>query len=123
LAHATPWAEAGHEVAWAQFRLPWEGQKAAPRLVLPVELQEDAKTLRVVGAHHAVDFDKQRGVIRSFTYHGRDLLAAGPRLSCWRAPIDNGRKEIEGKWRRAGLDRLTHRIDDVQVERSGEGEV
>ena len=123
LAHATQWAEAGHEVAWAQFRLPWEGQKAAPRLVLPVELQEDAKTLRVVGAHHAVDFDKQRGVIRSFTYHGRELLAAGPRLNFWRAPIDNDRKEIEGKWRRAGLDRLTHRIDDVQVERSGEGEV
>lgn len=124
LAYATPWAEQGHEVAWAQFPLAWSAPKsAAARVYLPLRVEETAKTLDIVGQDVSVRFDKQRGVIGAFAYHGRELLVAGPKLNFWRAPIDNDRKALEAKWRKAGLDRLTHRIEDLHAERLSEGEV
>ena len=40
------------------------------------------------------------------------LLTAGPRLNLWRAPTDND-VQAARQWRKAGLDRLLHRIDRV----------
>ncbi|HTJ37966.1 MAG TPA: glycoside hydrolase family 2 TIM barrel-domain containing protein [Dactylosporangium sp.] len=45
---------------------------------------------------------------------GLDLL--GPVLDVWRAPIDNDRvgpDPVERRWRAAGLDRMTHRLIDL----------
>jgi beta-galactosidase len=43
----------------------------------------------------------------------------GPRLDVWRAPIDNDRgfagDPVEPAWRRIGLDRMQHRVDDVRI--------
>jgi beta-galactosidase len=38
----------------------------------------------------------------------------GPRLELWRAPTDNDRRAGEWLWRERGLDRLEHRVRDVQ---------
>jgi beta-galactosidase len=48
-----------------------------------------------------------------------DIEVAGPQLDLWRAPIDNDRgghraAPLDTVWRAAGLDRLTHRVIDVQ---------
>jgi beta-galactosidase len=57
--------------------------------------------------------------------HGRlvrlgDLEVEGPRLDLWRAPTDNDRghhgEAVEPVWRRLGLHRLEHRVDQVAVE-------
>ncbi|HJU01792.1 MAG TPA: glycoside hydrolase family 2 TIM barrel-domain containing protein [Actinomycetes bacterium] len=50
-----------------------------------------------------------------------DLRLEGPRLDLWRAPTDNdegyhGDESWAPVWRRVGLDRVQHRIDDVAVE-------
>jgi beta-galactosidase len=49
-----------------------------------------------------------------------DVAVEGPRLDLWRAPTDNDRghhgEALEPVWRRVGLDRLRHRIDEVGVE-------
>jgi beta-galactosidase len=49
-----------------------------------------------------------------------DVAVEGPRLDLWRAPTDNDRghhgEALEPVWRRVGLDRLRHRIDEVAVE-------
>jgi beta-galactosidase len=49
-----------------------------------------------------------------------DLAVAGPRLDLWRAPTDNDRghhgEALEPLWRRVGLHRLRHRVDEVAVE-------
>ena len=50
-----------------------------------------------------------------------DLEVEGPRLDLWRAPTDNdegyhGDESLAPVWRRIGLHRLQHRVDDVVVE-------
>jgi beta-galactosidase len=48
-----------------------------------------------------------------------DLPVDGPLLDLWRAPTDNDRghhgEAVEPLWRRVGLDRLQHRVDEVAV--------
>jgi beta-galactosidase len=50
-----------------------------------------------------------------------DLAVTGPRVDLWRAPTDNdegyhGDQRWAPIWRRVGLHRLQHRVDDVVVE-------
>jgi len=50
-----------------------------------------------------------------------DLEVEGPRLDLWRAPTDNdegyhGDESLAPVWRRIGLHRLQHRVDEVAVE-------
>jgi beta-galactosidase len=57
------------------------------------------------------------------TVHGRLIRLDGvgldgPRLDTWRAPVDNDRfggDPLEVRWRNAGLDRMTHRLLDLDV--------
>ena len=42
----------------------------------------------------------------------------GPRLDVWRAPIDNDRPLVTG-WRRAGLDRMHHKVLGVEAGSAG----
>lgn len=124
LADQTSWAEAGHEVAWAQLQLPYEVPAAVSKAAVPpLQVDELAHKIVLSGQDVQIVFDRLRGMISSYTYHSRPLVVNGPSLSFWRAPIDNDRKAIEGKWRKAGLDRLTHRIDSVEVDRIDESTV
>ena len=110
LAKDEPWAEAGHEIAWAQFALP----SAPPK---------DPSPVRVPVVHRAGDlvlgggeFDRRTGrLMRLF-----GVPVDGPRLDLWRAPTDNdngqgGRNAVVTEWRTAGLDRLLHRVDEVET--------
>jgi len=91
LAEATPWAPAGHLLAWSQFRLPLGAEPVVARLTSapPVTLQDTNDTLAVRGEGFEILFDKCSGSIRSFRRAGIDLLIAGPRANLWRAPTDN----------------------------------
>ena len=42
----------------------------------------------------------------------------GPRLEVWRAPVDNDRPLLRG-WRRAGLDRMQHKVLGVEADGAG----
>lgn len=104
LAVSTPWAEAGHVVAWGQVPLSTptpsplpEGKPAAVNMVTP---------------HPAIL---------------GGIPVSGIALDVWRAPIDNDRipgVEISGEaadapglveqWREAGLHRVQHRIVSVK---------
>jgi beta-galactosidase len=99
-----PWAAAGHEVAWGQTLItparpsPAQGSPAAP----------------VVGPGV---FDSATGTLLRLG----DLAVTGPRLDLWRAPTDNDRGyhgpvALEPLWRRVGLHRLQHRVDQIAVE-------
>ena len=125
LAADTNWADAGHEVAWAQFVLPavtsaHEGASPA-RISLPLELQETSETVRITGRDFELVFDKVNGRIESWTHGGTPLLMRGPRLNFWRAPTDNDnggwQSRITVLWENAGLNALQHRTDAVVCER------
>ncbi len=115
LAKDTLWAKRGHEVAWAQFELPVEaGPTPVVRLrdMPPVTVEESEAAITVDGDDFALVFDAVRGIISSWQWRGIELVTAGPRLNLWRAPTDND-VHIAREWRRAGLDRLQHRIERV----------
>ncbi|SEF18548.1 glycoside hydrolase family 2 TIM barrel-domain containing protein [Jiangella alba] len=98
LAEDAPWAAAGHEVAWGQLPVG-----AAPSPVVPVA--PDARPVRL---------DPDTGRLAGLG--GLDVTGAA--LDVWRAPIDNdagGLATLGATWRTLGLDRLTHRLDNVRA--------
>ncbi|TWD75188.1 beta-galactosidase [Kribbella amoyensis] len=126
LAKDEPWAAAGHEVAWAQFPLPAHsaqpGELAEPaRAADPAQPataavrrqpERSGDGLRLGGG----EFDARTGQLTRLF----GLPTDGPRLDLWRAPTDNdngqgGRNATVTAWRAAGLDRLEHRVDQVEV--------
>jgi beta-galactosidase len=104
------WAPAGHEVAWAQFKLPVAVPAAAAAVTpgSPLKLQESDGVIRVDGADLRVAFDKATGLLSSLTSSGKELLKSPLRPSFWRAPTDNdrgyGMEKKFGAWRYVGRD-------------------
>jgi beta-galactosidase/beta-glucuronidase len=126
LAEATPWAEAGHEVAWEQFKMPFDVPGAPAQDVTglpPLMVDESAARVEVTGADFQLVFDKTRGTIASLRRNGGELIEQGPLVNAWRAPTDNDRGQpwslqLADAWREAALDRLEQRVRDVSVRQS-----
>jgi beta-galactosidase len=106
LASDEPWADAGHEITWAQH-----GVVAPESPVLP---GTDRPQQTVDGfSFGAAEFDR-RGRLRAFG----GLPVGAPHLTLWRAPTDNDRGEnahLDQTWHAIGLHRLTHRFDGVSA--------
>jgi beta-galactosidase/beta-glucuronidase len=124
----TAWAQAGHEVAFAQlavsgrpgsgFGVPGSGD-AASSSGTPLQVDEDKISVIVRGRDFRLVFDRVYGVMTEWTYQGIPLVTAGPRLNLWRAPIDNdrfGAQSFEKTWRQARLDALQHRTISCEVD-------
>jgi beta-galactosidase len=133
---ATPWAERGEEVAWAQIPLPFApgrpprpARSPAPRPTAPLAAEADPRALRVRGERVKLVIDRRAASVTTFAWEGAPLLVAGPVATLWRAPTDNdglkqgwmrGLQGRLGEWLRLGLDRLERR--GVAVEwRAGAG--
>jgi len=122
LAEDTSWAERGHEVAWAQFKVPFE-VLAAPDLrgdVPALQVHESAGAVTVSGADFSLTFDKAEGTLASFRYRDAELIRRGPLFNAWRAPTNNDEGQpwsvqSAHSWRKAGLDRLHHQVKQVDV--------
>lgn len=87
----TSWAEAGHNVARAQFALPVE----APALPLmrsselaSPEVRQTDEMIEVSGDDYAVKIDRSTGRLTSVQYDGREMLASDLMPNYWRAPND-----------------------------------
>ena len=106
---ATPWAEFGTEVAWAQFRLPVSVPALQPKLP-PAQFfcDEDEDSLAIGVNDHRFQFDTVKGTLDSWEYAGTQLLAKGPELNIWRAPTDND-KNIRLEWQKYGYNSMHQR--------------
>ena len=93
LAGDTPWADRGHEVAWAQFALPVQAAagRAPSASMPPLEVVDDGDRITVSGGGFVAQFDPSTGTLSSLMAGGRELIHAGPRPNFWRAPTDNDR--------------------------------
>jgi beta-galactosidase len=106
LAVDTPWADAGHEVAWAQHQVA----PASP--VAPGSARPQWTTSGF--SFGPAEFDRN-GRLRQFG----GLAVGAPHLALWRAPTDNDRGEnahLDQTWHAIGLHRLTHRFDGVSAD-------
>lgn len=84
------WASAGHEVAWDEFKLPWnvcvsEDVKSS---VTPVT-KRIGDNLVVSGADFQYTFNREEGQLTSIYYKGMELLKSPVKLNIWRAPLAN----------------------------------
>jgi beta-galactosidase len=88
---ATPWAEAGHEVAWEQFRLPWKSAAVVVTDIPPLTVEDSADRVTLRGRDFSAAIDRKTGLLVSLKSGQAELLEAplGPHF--WRAPVDNDR--------------------------------
>jgi len=106
----TPWAKAGHEVAWDQFKLP----DAAPAPAVytgampPLHVMQSGPQVVVAGRDFTATFDKKAGTLASLRFKGVELIESPLRPDFWRAPTDNDRgrnmadvAKSQGLWRKA----------------------
>lgn len=131
LAAATPWAPAGHELAWQQFVL--SGGPARPAAGVSgghvIQARKPSVTygpdeVSVAGQSWEARF--AGGWLASWTTDGRELIARPPRLELWRAPTDNDRggpfvQSTAAVWEKAGLHRLEHRVESIDTDGAGDG--
>ena len=118
LAKDTPWAKAGHTLAWAQFKIPCEksvNRTMPMKSMSPLSCSENHKKITIIGRDFEIGFDKASGRLSKINFNGLDILSKGPLLNFWRAPTDNDVNEAAA-WRRKGIDKLIHRIDRVSWE-------
>lgn len=126
LAHNTPWAEAGHEVAWEQFKLPITSpnpQPLLPEKMPELVLSQSVDQAVVSGSNFELCFDAAAGKITSFTFGEIPVLSNGPELNVWRAATDNDiaiiapedRRPLP-KWLKAGLNRLECAVERIEIE-------
>lgn len=144
-----PWAEIGHEVAWAQFLLSGSVLKLilnedcsttadpleSPPLSInfrtdPIRIgdrqslvldESDPTLILVGGGDFELGFNRISGELDTWQYRGEELVDAGPRLNFWRPPTDNDLRRFGDRSRRASrLDRMQHRTDSVTCDADAE---
>jgi beta-galactosidase/evolved beta-galactosidase subunit alpha len=135
LAADTKWAEAGHEVGFAQFKLRDAVPAAAPTAFIPpvaAAICEDCGELMPAkdgerffvwaGRDFELVLDTAAGTIVSWTVGGRPVIERGPLFNFWRAPTSNDGKDIGGRvqqeWRNHWLNKLHARYGTPRLEKS-----
>ena len=124
---AKPWAAAGHELAWEQWKLPYSAPAPVPAPAGTLQMSESAEGVRIKGANFSVTFDRT-ATFHDYTYKDTKLIENGPVPGFWRAPTDNDRgggKTVHGQsalntsaWRDAGW-----RVTKFDVNHSSPGKV
>ena len=113
LASDTAWAPKGQVVAWEQFLLPVQ-RRAEPLRIEAMPALSMSKTedgIVVKGEDFQIAFGKKPGGIRSWQYHGVDLIEQGPILNLWRAPTQNDTLSgAAGEWRKSGVHALQREL-------------
>ncbi|MBE1441959.1 glycoside hydrolase family 2 TIM barrel-domain containing protein [Paenibacillus sp. OAS669] len=113
------WAPQGHEVAWADLKIP-EAQAGRPISYQPIASMPSLKTmetdtfLHIQGIDFSLKIDKSRGLLSAFSYNDVSLLASGPKVQLWRAAIDNDSRQSK-EWKKAGYDALQQRVTEFTV--------
>ncbi|MCU1455327.1 MAG: beta-galactosidase [Acidimicrobiales bacterium] len=127
------WADAGHEVAWAQQELarivpPGIPTVARARTGVLAGRRSLVRDGGADGAVLRVEVDEASGRITSLRRGSLEFLAgSGVGLELWRAPTDNddnlyGDQKLARAWRAAGLDRLDSVVADI-TSLDGEGSI
>ncbi|QDU90400.1 Beta-galactosidase [Pirellulimonas nuda] len=132
LRESTVWAQAGHEVAYEQFRLPDSGSVEPAKNPRP-RSGEGRQSLRIDETQSKIVFDSEQfqavfdrsaATLSGLAYGGRELLfqspGSGPTLQAFRAPTDNDRGFggwLADDWRAAGLEKMSRESVRMDVER------
>lgn len=133
LTEPTTWAEAGHVVAWQQFRLSQVTKKAFP--VPEAFLAQDREGTYVVETEAYRALIGKDGLLHSLSFAGqKELLASPLRVNLFRCPTENdGIKTLQantdeaefafyhenkafGPWFQHKLDQVDTVLEDIRLE-------
>jgi beta-galactosidase len=125
-----PWAKAGHEVAWDQFKLPVSAPAVPGGYAAELTITQNDAKVTVAGPTFSATVDKATGGLSSLRLGHRELLHSPLKPSFWRAPIDNDRganierrssawKEAENTWKVAGITTEKASTGSVKVTATG----
>ena len=108
LAEDTIWAQAGHEVAFGEYRFPWMAQILKPeKAAVPLEVVQGINHIGVKGANFRAIFSRVAMGMISYVYNGEELLKSIPRPNFWRAPTNNDKGNMfpqrYAQWKIASL--------------------
>ncbi len=114
---ATIWSEAGHVVAWDQFRVDWQvaaGELPGADAAAPLNISETALAYTFTGPDFAVSVGKASGAIESYIINGQQMIVTPFAPNFWRALTDNdvrgGLYSGQTNWRNAGPGRTVTSI-------------
>lgn len=112
----TSWCQAGHEVAWEQFKMPFRGTGKiceAHKSSTPFAITENAASATIKNDIVEIQIDRKKGKIDSLSVNGKKTLIAGPELNLFRAFTDNDgiknkdehkkQHKLSGKWFQNGF--------------------
>lgn len=118
----TLWADRGHELAWLQFKLPSEpaaqARESSPANMPALKVEQSGTKITVSNADNVWTFDN--GLLASWKFSGKQMVAQPLRPHFWRAPTDNDRgnnmtKRL-GVWRDAGEKLHVREVNVKQVQ-------
>jgi len=131
--NSLPWAPAGHEVGFVQFKLaqpemparsggrpPMMGEPFRPAKKLGVK--ECDKHISVKVGETIYLFDRARGILENILDNGKKMLAAPAHINVWRAPTDNDRN-IRHQWQNAAFHRAQEKCYSFVVAEQSEEKV
>lgn len=118
----TLWARKGHEVAWNQFKMPFDvspAPKADVTTMPSLKVRQSSDAVTITGKDFTLTVGNKSGAIESFRFRNKELITSPLIPNFWRAPTDNDRcrgsntpKRL-GLWRQAGPNR---KIGNITVE-------
>jgi beta-galactosidase len=114
----TAFADAGHEMGFAQFKLPTKVIRK--KVSLPsakISYKENDKNIVIFGEGFKYKFDKLTGTFARLKIGTSDLFTEPMTYQVWRAPTDND-CNIKNEWKRVGYDRYYSKTHAVSVESS-----
>ncbi|HEX7056059.1 MAG TPA: glycoside hydrolase family 2 TIM barrel-domain containing protein [Bacilli bacterium] len=116
LKQATEWADAGHEIAFAQFALPVArvAESVARVSQEPIRLNRNGSKVEVNGFDFQHVFDLQAGTFVQLRKNGVDLLVEPAAFTVWRAPTDNDRN-IKHEWIKEGFHEAVMKVYQAEI--------
>ncbi len=122
------WAPKGHVIAWSQFKLP--NSKNNPPLKVLNNLASDSiitlendEQIKLSSREFNITFDKEKAILSSYIYRGKELLIVGPHLNFYRSPTENDIRDRNGweVWKNSDLDSLIPKVSEVSFIRLEKG--
>lgn len=122
--HDAPMVPAGHEVAWAQFKLPQQPPvQALATTSEPVTIDRTPGAITARTGDLTVTIDARTGLLTTLNTRRHSFLERPLAPHFWRAPVDNDRGNNmptrQGVWRSAGA---SWTCEAVSVEQGPRGE-
>ncbi|WMT39562.1 glycoside hydrolase family 2 TIM barrel-domain containing protein [Paenibacillus sp. D2_2] len=120
LKDGTIYAEQGHVIADAQFKLPYVRTELTVRQVSgELSIVRDAVYTTISNDQFEVVFDHVYGYLHSYCRQGDAWIERGPRLTMWRAPIDNDMYKVDDWKKKYFLHLSSEQLVDFDVKDNG----